>query len=106
MRSTLCLPKISVVADVFRNVTLRRGARLTAVLVSLGVVVSVGAFAQGNSLVLNRDGRTIVLEAYAPNIVRVTMSKTEAMATTAPGYGFVGTASMTGWTHEKEPDGS
>jgi len=106
MRSTLCLPKISVVADVFRNVTLRRGARLTAVLVALGVVVSVGAFAQGNSLVLNRDGRTIVLEAYAPNIVRVTMSKTEAMATTAPGYGFVGTASMTGWTHEKEPDGS
>jgi alpha-glucosidase/alpha-D-xyloside xylohydrolase len=111
MRSIFCLFNSAVAADSpdfqqdrLRVMRVRRGARLAALLaVALG---SVGAFPQGSSLVLNRDGRTIVLEPYTPNIVRVTMSKTEAMATTPPGYGFVGTASMTGWTHDKQADGS
>ncbi len=74
--------------------------------VALGSAGSAGVFAQGSSFVLNRDGRTIVLEPYAPNILRVTVSKTEALATAAPGYGFVGTPAMSGWTHETETDGS
>jgi alpha-D-xyloside xylohydrolase len=115
MRSLFCLPKDSAPADNFQNVkqdhlpasTARRGVRIGALLaVALGSVGGANAFAQGNSLVLNREGRTVVLEPYAPNIIRVTMSKTEAMAATAPGYGFVGSASMTGWTHEKQADGS
>jgi len=61
--------------------------------------------AQGNQLVLERDGRTIVLEPYAPNIVRVTLSKTRAAATGAAGYGLVGTPSMTGWAHERDAEG-
>jgi alpha-glucosidase/alpha-D-xyloside xylohydrolase len=85
-----------------------RGFPRTAALVMLaaGSIGGATALAQGSSFVLDRDGRTIVLEPYAPNILRITMSKTKAMATTAPGYGFVGTASMTGWTHEQEADGS
>jgi len=73
--------------------------------VALSAVVTDSAFAQGSSLVLNREGRTIVLEPYAPNILRVTISKTEALATTAPGYGFVGKPSMNGWTRATEADG-
>jgi alpha-glucosidase/alpha-D-xyloside xylohydrolase len=73
----------------------------------LGVSLSAGmaAFAQDSSFVLYRDGRTIVLEPYAPNILRVTLSKTKAEATAAPGYGFIGTPSMAGWSREKAPDG-
>ena len=46
------------------------------------------ASAQSGPLVLERDGRVISLEAYAPNILRVTMSTDKAAATGAPGYGF------------------
>lgn len=46
--------------------------------------------AQGGSLVLERNGRVISLERYAPNVVRVTMSVDKAPATSAPGYGVVG----------------
>lgn len=82
-------------------------ARMSGALVlALGCVGSMSAAARGSSFVLNREGRTIVLEPYAPNILRVTMSKTEALATAAPGYGFVGTPAMSGWTHETGSDGS
>jgi alpha-D-xyloside xylohydrolase len=114
MRSPLCL-KDSALSGRLSNVKqtrllsakLRSQVRTAALLtVALSLVGSASALAQGSSLVLNREGRTIVLEPYAPNILRVTMSNTEAMATAAPGYGFVGTASMTGWTHETAADGS
>jgi alpha-D-xyloside xylohydrolase len=64
------------------------------------------AVAQENSIVLSRDGRTVVLEPYAPNILRITLSKSKPMATAAPGYGFSATPSMTGWTHEQASDAS
>ena len=44
--------------------------------VSLGAV----AMAQSGPLVLEREGRVISLEPYAPNIVRVTMSTDKAAA--------------------------
>src|SRR5664280_125761 len=61
--------------------------------------------AQNADMIVERDGNTIVLEPYAPNIIRVTLSKNKAAATEAAGYGFVGTPSMTGWTHEQASDG-
>lgn len=61
--------------------------------------------AQDTKLVLDRDGRTIVLEPYASNIVRVTLSKDKASAAGAAGYGLVGTPSMAGWAHQKGSDG-
>ena len=58
-----------------------------------------------NRFVFPREDRTIVLEPYAPNIIRVTLSKGRNAAPTSPGYGFVGTPASTGWTHEKDADG-
>jgi len=78
----------------------------TATLVMLGMAAVQNAKAQDTSFVLDRDGRTIVLEPYAPNIVRVTLSQTKAMATSAPGYGFVGTPSMAGWAHTQDAAGN
>jgi alpha-D-xyloside xylohydrolase len=63
------------------------------------------AVAQGNPLVLDRDGRTIALEPYAPNILRVTMSSDKAAATSAPGYGILAKPSADGWTHERDAEG-
>ncbi len=74
--------------------------------VGAGLMASLAAQAQESSFVLERDGRTIVVEPYAPNIVRVTLSRTTALATAAPGYGFIGTPAMAGWTREKDAEGN
>ena len=63
------------------------------------------AIAQSGPLVLERDGRTISLEPYAPNILRVTMSTDREAATGAPGYGFIAQPSAEGWTHERDAEG-
>ena len=77
----------------------REWFRLMGKILAYGVsaallVVSLGgsAMAQSGPLVLERNGRVISLEPYAPNILRVTMSIDKAAATGAPGYGFVGKA--------------
>src|SRR6266536_3353791 len=59
------------------------------------------AFAQGTSVVVERNGRVISLVPYAPNILRVTMSNDKTTATGAAGYGFVATPSTEGWTNEQ-----
>jgi alpha-D-xyloside xylohydrolase len=56
--------------------------------------------AQDANLILERDGTTIVLEPYAANIVRVTMSTIKDQATAGPGYGIVAKAAAEGWSHE------
>jgi hypothetical protein len=55
-------------------------------------------------VVLERDGSTVALEAYAPNVVRVTLSLERSEALAPPGYGFVATPQAAGWTHEKTKD--
>ena len=57
------------------------------------------------SFVLDRQDRTIVVEPYAPNIVRITMSRTKDAALAKPGYGITGTPAMSGWNHEKDATG-
>src|ERR1700677_4789438 len=42
-------------------------------------------------LELDRKGETIVLEPYAPNILRVTLSLTKEPALAAPGYAIIRT---------------
>lgn len=64
------------------------------------------ARAADSQFVLSRHGRVIVLEPYAPNIIRITMSQEESSAVASPGYGFVGTPSMTGWSHEQDSAGN
>ena len=63
------------------------------------------ALAQTSPLVLEREGRVIALEPYAPNVLRVTISPDAAAAKAAPGYGFVAKPAAAGWTHERDADG-
>ena len=63
------------------------------------------ANADPSSVVLNRDGSTIVLESYAPNIIRVTLSMNKDAALAKPGYGFSATAAADGWAHQQNEQG-
>ncbi len=81
---------------------LLRGLGIVVLAILLGNVAN----AQGGPLVLEREGRTISLESYAPNIVRVTISRDKTAATRAPGYGFIAEPSAEGWTHERDSDGA
>jgi alpha-D-xyloside xylohydrolase len=55
--------------------------------------------------ILERDHRTIVLEPYGPNIIRVTLSSEKDAALAPPGYGFLGDPSPAGWTREQDASG-
>ncbi len=88
-----------------RRLALRSLAgRLGCVL--LTVSIASVAIAQSAPFVLERNGRVISLEPFAANIVRITMSTDKAAATSAAGYGFSAGPSATGWTQEREADGS
>jgi alpha-D-xyloside xylohydrolase len=63
------------------------------------------AKAQAGPLVLEREGRVISLEPYAPNVLRISMSIDRGAATAAAGYGFVAKPSAEGWTHKRDADG-
>jgi alpha-D-xyloside xylohydrolase len=77
-----------------------------AVLLSGFFLLSVlAARGQGSEVVLPRHGSTIVLEPYAPNIIRVTLSALKAKALATPGYGFSGAPSAAGWKHESGSEG-
>ena len=62
------------------------------------------AAAQDKSVVLERDGVTVMLSPYAPNIIRVTLSTLRDEATGAPGYGFSGVPSNEGWNSKSTDD--
>jgi alpha-D-xyloside xylohydrolase len=50
---------------------------------------------------LSRAGESIVLEAYAPNIVRVTLSLNREPALASPGYGIIAKPSAAGWHYRQ-----
>src|SRR5271166_2949618 len=52
----------------------------------------------GQRLELDRRGETIVLEPYAPNILRVTLSLQPESALGSPGYGVVAAPDAAGWS--------
>ncbi len=57
-------------------------------------------------LLLTRDDATVVVEPYAPNIVRVTLSLRKDDAVAGPGYGIVAHAASSDWsqTHDQTGD--
>src|SRR3954451_19344248 len=55
---------------------------------------------------LQRNGQTIVVEPYAPNVVRVTLSMIAREAGAAPGYGFVAKPAGAGWNHSVAANGA
>lgn len=66
-----------------------------------------GASAEDSAAtILDRPGRTIAIEPYGPNIVRITLSSEKAAALASPGYGIIGTPSKKGWSQEKDAEGN
>jgi alpha-D-xyloside xylohydrolase len=65
------------------------------------------AVAQANAspVVLARKNSTVVLEAYSPNIIRVTLSLEKTAALAGPGYGFIAKAADEGWTYQRTDTG-
>ncbi len=79
--------------------SMHRSSSVFAALTGI-VLTCTGLLAQAPSqrLELDRKGETIVLEPYAPNILRVTLSLKREPALAAPGYGFVATPATDGWS--------
>jgi alpha-D-xyloside xylohydrolase len=71
---------------------------LVALLTNIGTL-----FAQ--QLTLSRGGATVHVEAYAPNIVRVSLSLQRDDALAGPGFGISAKAATQGWTAETTPAG-
>ncbi|HEY6925178.1 MAG TPA: TIM-barrel domain-containing protein, partial [Steroidobacteraceae bacterium] len=77
----------------------------TCAVLLLTIVCAGVASAQAAPVVLDRGGGTIVLEPYAPNVIRVTLSLNKNAAQAAPGYGFVATPAADGWTRQQSDQG-
>ena len=71
----------------------------------IALLAPAAAQAQGQQIVLDRGGATVVLEPYAPNIIRITLSLLKEPALAAPGYGFVANASGQGWSRQQSAEG-
>src|SRR6185437_1393322 len=54
---------------------------------------------------LTRDNATVVLEGYAPNVVRVSVSLEKTYALKGPGVGIVAPPATSGWTHRSSDAG-
>ncbi|HEY1767068.1 MAG TPA: TIM-barrel domain-containing protein [Terracidiphilus sp.] len=85
------------------------------VLVAGAIVSAAGLHAQSSRssaatkspaerLELDRGGATIVMEPYAPNILRVTLSLNREPAEAPPGYGVIASPSAAGWAASHTPD--
>ena len=61
--------------------------------------------AQAPRVMLDYRGSTMVLEPYAPNIIRVSLSLKKDHAQAPPGYGFVATPAADTWTQQKTEEG-
>ena len=78
---------------------------ISALIFGLGFVATPKAYAQ-NQIILTRDKSTIVLEPYAPNVIRVNLSVLRDKATAKPGFGVIASPIEVGWnvTHTSESD--
>ncbi len=79
---------------------------MAKLLLTLIVVYLSSASAQNPPVVLDRDGSTVALEAYAANIIRVTLSLNKDQAVAAPGYGFKATPATEGWSQQQGEAGN
>ena len=69
----------------------------TVLAVMISVVASIKAQTSVQQNVIERSGETIVLEPYAPNIVRVTLSLQPEPAKAVPGFGIIAKTVNAGW---------
>lgn len=60
---------------------------------------------QPGRLVMTKDHTTVVLEPYAPNIIRVSVSTLKAYALASPGYVIIAKPNAAGWRYEQTAQG-
>jgi alpha-D-xyloside xylohydrolase len=78
---------------------------IPAFLILTGLIPYSGAAQPlGGPIELDRKQQTIVLEPYAPNILRVTLSLQKAAAKSEAGYGFIAKPAGAGWTASHTSD--
>lgn len=84
-----------------------RSVAAIAVVIASSALAATGLLAQNSSqrLELDRRGETIVLEPYASNIVRVTLSLQKQYALAPPGYGIIAKPEAAGWSASKSEQG-
>ena len=75
----------------------------TVVLLALTQFPNPAAIAQ--QAVLTRGDATVVLQPFAPNIVRVTLSLDKTAALKPPGVGITATGAAAGWAEESVDGG-
>ena len=73
--------------------------KYSIVLLVLALLPNLRSIAQ--QVVLTRGNATVELQAFAPNIVRVTLSLDETAALKPPGVGITATAAAAGWVQER-----
>jgi alpha-D-xyloside xylohydrolase len=95
---------------------LKSGSRALAAMALLTMATATG-WAQQNwqsahtvsapsrRLVVSRNHTTVMLEPYAPNIIRVSISTLNPYALAAPGYGIIAKPDASGWKSEETADG-
>jgi alpha-D-xyloside xylohydrolase len=80
-----------------------RGGTLGWIVIAYAGLAAFSASAQ--QLTLARGEATVVVEAYAPNVVRVSLSLQKASALAGPGYGIVAKPQPSGWTATSDASG-
>lgn len=80
-------------------------SRCLAISVTLLSAVPLLAHAGGQTVKLTSAQATVVVEPYAPNIVRISISLLKPYAEAGPGYGIIAKSAPVGWTTEKTADG-
>ncbi len=74
--------------------------RLCGLAIAAGMMAGIAA--PGQPLTLERGKSTVMVEPYAPNVVRVTLSLMKDEALAAPGYGIVAQPMPEGWSAGKD----
>ncbi|MGC8550790.1 MAG: hypothetical protein ACP5M4_13940 [Acidobacteriaceae bacterium] len=70
-----------------------------------GVAPANGVSVEQGRVVITKDHTTMLLEPYAPNVMRVSISRLPAYALAPPGYGIIAKPDAAGWKFEKTADG-
>ncbi len=81
-------------------------AGLLLAFTSLAPVAFGQAAASSAQAPLDRNGQAVLIEPYAPNIVRVTLSTIAKEASAAPGPGFVAAGDSHDWRHSTDARGA
>ena len=69
---------------------------------AIAATLLLGTSARAQKLTLDRGKATVMVEPYASNVVRVTLSLLKEEALAAPGYGIVAKPAPDGWTASKD----